>query len=518
MNAARVETILHEHPLIIGSGIAGLSTALSLSGSVVITAAGVGDGSTALAQGGMAAAIDADDAPEDHAADTLRVGGGIADSDVAKAIASSAPQLVEWLVEYGAAFDRGPEGDLMLGREAGHTARRIVHAGGDATGAEIIRALRIATVERHDITLIPRTRLIDLIRIGDSIGGILALSDDGMVQAHLAPGVVLASGGIGGVYARSTNPRDVQGAGLAAAARQGATLADLEFVQFHPTALAVRDHPAPLVTEALRGEGAILIDEDGTRFMVGIHPDAELAPRDIVARSIWQHRRSGHRTYLDATSAIGDAIEDRFPTVFTAALEAGIDARRQPIEVSPAEHYHMGGVATDLGGRTSIEGLWACGEVASTGLHGANRLASNSLLEAAVMGHRVASSIAGSELDTTDAPWSVPVDAFDRASRYYEADTYAVRQIAWNHIGIARDRQGLERALEELNAIDGPPSDSSTVAALIAAAALKRTESRGAHYRTDFPDLDSALAERSHTTPELHRQMELTPRSASVTS
>ncbi|RLE13937.1 MAG: L-aspartate oxidase [Actinobacteria bacterium] len=516
MNAARVETILHRHPLIVGSGIAGLATALSLNGSVVVTAAGVGDGSSALAQGGMAAAIDASDALADHVADTLRVGGGIADSRVAQAIASSAPELVNWLIEYGAAFDRGPEGDLMLGREAGHTARRIVHAGGDATGAEIIRALRIATVERTDIMLIPRTRLIDLIRFGDSIGGILALTDDGSVEAHIAPGVVLASGGIGGVYARSTNPRDVQGAGLAAAARQGATLADLEFVQFHPTALAVRDHPAPLVTEALRGEGAILVDENGTRFMVDIHPDAELAPRDVVARSIWQHRRSGHRTYLDSTSSVGDAIQERFPTVFTAALEAGIDARRQPIEIAPAEHYHMGGVATDLDGRTSISGLWACGEVASTGLHGANRLASNSLLEAAVMGHRVASSVASSVLETADEQGTVPVDAFDRASRYYEADTYSVRQIAWNNIGIARDRQGLEQALEELEAIDGPPSDSSTVAGLIAAAALERTESRGAHYRTDFPDLDGELAERSHVTPRPHARVELSPLSASV--
>jgi len=509
MSSARVETILHEHPLIVGSGIAGLSTALGLSGSVIITAAGVGDGSSALAQGGMAAAIDANDAPSNHVADTLRVGGGIADSGVARVIASAAPELVDWLIEYGAAFDRGPEGDLMLGREAGHTARRIVHAGGDATGAEIIRALRIATVERQDITLIPRTRLIDLIRIGDSIGGILALSDSGAVEAHLAPAVVLASGGIGGVYARSTNPRDVQGAGLAAAARQGATLADLEFVQFHPTALAVRNHPAPLVTEALRGEGAVLVDENGTRFMVGIHPDAELAPRDVVARSIWQHRQSGHRTFLDATSAIGESIQDRFPTVFTAALEAGIDARREPMEIAPAEHYHMGGVATDLQGRTSIDGLWACGEVASTGLHGANRLASNSLLEAAVMGHHVASSVATSGRESSSDPGSVPADAFDRASRYYEADTHAVRQIAWNLIGIARDEQGLERALERLAALGGPPSDSSAVAGLIAAAALERTESRGAHCRTDYPELDSGLAERSHVTPESHDQMDL---------
>ena len=507
MNASAVKTIRHEHPLIVGSGIAGLSTALSLAGSVIVTAAGVGDGSSALAQGGMAAAIAENDAPSDHVADTLRVGGGIADSGVARAIAAAAPDLVDWLIEYGAAFDRGPEGDLMLGREAGHSARRIVHAGGDATGAEMIRALRIATVERSDITLIPRTRLIDLVRFDDSIGGILALTDDGTVEAHLSPAVVLASGGIGGVYARSTDPRDVQGAGLAAAARQGATLADLEFVQFHPTALAVRDHPAPLVTEALRGEGAKLVDENGTRFMVDVHPDAELAPRDIVARAIWRHRQSGHRTYLDATEAIGDEIRTRFPTVFTAALEAGIDARREPIEIEPAEHYHMGGVATDLSGHTSLEGLWACGEVASTGLHGANRLASNSLLEAAAMGHRVAASIPHAGTAQQVRTGQVPVDAFERASRYYEANTHAVRQIAWEHIGSARNEQGLKEALVQLAALEGPPSDSSTVAALIAAAALKRTESRGAHYRTDYPDPDNGLAQRSHTTPRRRDQV-----------
>lgn len=504
MSSAQVETILHDYPIVVGSGIAGLSTALSLDGSVIITAAGVGDGSTSLAQGGMAAALDTNDAPAAHVADTLRVGGGIADSGVARAIAASAPQLIDWLVQYGTTFDRDEEGDLMLGREAGHTARRIVHAGGDATGAEIIRALRIATVERSDITLIPRTRLIDLIRTDSSISGVLALSDNGTLVAHLAPATVLATGGIGGVYARSTNPRDVQGAGLASAARQGAVLADLEFVQFHPTALAIRDHPAPLVTEALRGEGATLIDEDGLRFMVEIHEDAELAPRDIVARAIWRHRQAGHTTYLDATDAVGDEMRDRFPTVFTAALEAGIDSRQQPMEVSPAEHYHMGGIDTDLDGATSIEGLWACGEVASTGLHGANRLASNSLIEGAVMGHRVASAIATSHPANVDGSHEVPADAFDRARRYYEADTHAVRQISWNKIGIVRDEKGLTEAISLLKDISGPPSDSSTVAGLIASAALERTESRGAHFRTDHPESDPSLAERSHMTPTVH--------------
>jgi len=504
MSPTVVRTVRYETPLIVGSGIAGLSTALSLDGSVIVTAAGVGNGSSSLAQGGMAAAIDADDAPTNHAADTLRVGGGIADSGAARAIAASAPQLVQWLIDSGTTFDRDANGDLLLGQEAGHTARRIVHAGGDATGTEIIRALRIATVERSDIRLIPRTRLIDLVRFDERIGGILTLTDDGAVEAHLAPQIVLASGGIGGVYARSTNPRDVQGAGLAAAARQGATLADLEFVQFHPTALTVRDHPAPLVTEALRGEGATLIDEEGTRFLVNVHPDAELAPRDIVARAIWNHRHAGHRTYLDPTDAVGDEIQTRFPTVFTAALEAGIDARREPIEVAPAEHYHMGGVATDLSGRTSVEGLWACGEVASTGLHGANRLASNSLLEAAVMGHRVAQSIATTAARSPESNGEVPVDAFERASRYYQADTHAVRQIAWNHIGIVRDERGLEQALTKLGSLEGPASDSSTVAALIATAALDRRESRGAHYRWDHPKLKDEFAERSHVTPVPH--------------
>ena len=515
MNSPPVEVVRHDQPLVVGSGIAGLATALSLSVSVIVTAAAVGDGSSILAQGGMAAAIGKDDTPSAHVADTVAVGGGIADPDVARAITAAAPDLIKWLADIGAAFDRTPGGDLSLGREAGHTARRIVHAGGDATGAEVMRALRAATLRRTDILLVTRTRLIDLIRDDAGISGVLTLSHDGRLVAHLAPAVVLATGGIGGVYDRSTNPRDIQGAGLAAAARQGAELADIEFVQFHPTALTVLDHPAPLVTEALRGEGATLIDETGARFMVDLHPDAELAPRDVVARAVWAHRQAGHRTFLNTLDAIGPAMPQRFPTVYAAAREAGIDPCTDPIEIAPAEHYHMGGIATDLKGRSTIPGLWACGEVASTGLHGANRLASNSLIEAAVMGHRVAASLVSYD-PTRSGTLVIPSDALDRAERYFEADTRKVRQIAWEHIGIVRDEAGLTTALELLDDVAGPPSDSSTVAKLIAAAALERTESRGAHYRVDYPQSNPGLQARSHTIPAPHETARLPLTTASV--
>ncbi len=502
MIGGTVRIVEGETPIVVGSGIAGLTTALSLHGCTVLTAATVGEGSSWLAQGGLAAAIGADDDPTRHASDTVNVGGDIADARSADLLTSLAPDRIAWLRSIGARFDTDDGGDVALGREAGHSRRRIVHAGGDATGAEIMRALRSATAARTDIDLLSGTRLVDLIRSDDRIVGVLAVGPDVRLTVYLGSAVVLATGGIGGVYARSTNPADVTGAGLAAAARQGARLADLEFVQFHPTAFAVTDHPAPLISEAIRGEGAVLIDEVGTRFMVDVHPDAELGPRDVVARAIWQHMAGGHRVYLDATAAIGAEMPDRFPTAFTTAMRHGIDPRVEPIEVAPAEHFHMGGVATDLEGRTSLPGLWAAGEVASTGMHGANRLASNSLLEGVVMGARVADSIVRDATPPLRGELLVPRDAENRAGAGPDRDIGAVRAIAWRHLGIVRSGDGIEAAMRDLAALEAPQHDAALVASLIASAALNRTESRGAHYRIDHPLPTAEAAHRTFLVPD----------------
>ena len=503
MSAPSIGVVRSSRPIVVGSGIAGLTTALSLQGSTVVTASRVGTGSSWLAQGGLAAAIGRSDSPAAHAEDTVRVGGDIVERALAETIAAEAPGRVDWLEKVGARFDTGGGGELVLGREAGHSHRRIVHAGGDATGAEIMRALRVATVVRDDIELLAETRLVDLIRSGDRIVGVLVVDRDGHATAHIAPAVVLATGGIGGIYARSTNPADVTGAGIATAARQGAQLADLEFVQFHPTAIAAIDHPAPLISEALRGEGATLVDDSGRRFMPDLHPDAELAPRDVVARAIWGHRAEGHRVFLDTRDAIGDEIADRFPTAYRVATTHGIDPVTQAIEIAPAEHFHMGGVATDADGATSLPGLWAAGEVASTGLHGANRLASNSLLEGLVMGRRVAAAI--DDLDNTDSvrELTVPLDAFDRIRAGLEAQNDAVRGIAWDDVGIVRSGTGLVHALDRIAHLDGPTSNAALVARLVAESALSRRESRGAHHRTDFPESVPGSAHRSFVTPAI---------------
>ena len=509
MSRREIEVLASPLPIVVGSGIAGLSAALGLEGCRVITAAEIGRGSSHLAQGGVAAALGNDDTPGRHAADTTTVGGGIVDHRMADLVSRAAAAQVEWWKALGAEFDREDDGRVELGREAGHSARRIVHAGGDATGAEIMRVLRLATLSRRDIELLPRTRLVDLVRCDERIVGALTTGADGRFTVHLAPAVVLATGGIGGVYERSTNPVEVTGTGLAAAARQGARLADVEFVQFHPTALLSPDHPAPLTTEALRGEGATLVDETGDRFMLGVHPDAELAPRDVVARAIWRHIDAGHRVFLDATESVGPAMPERFPTVCALAARAGIDAVSQPLPVAPAEHFHMGGVATDEDGRTNLEGLWAVGEVASTGLHGANRLASNSLLEAAVMGQRAAASIRTTASMATQGDLVVPADALARRAAEATGIDRTLRRIVWDRIGIVRDEAGLTRAIEEIDEIPGPPTDAASVARLIAVGALARTESRGAHYRSDHPSPDREQEHRTLMAPEIAPQVRL---------
>jgi L-aspartate oxidase len=472
----------------------------------VISKSSLGEGgSTAWAQGGIAAAIGPDDDPALHAADTLAVGGGIADETAVAILTAEGPGAISNLLELGGRFDRAADGSLALGREAGHSTRRVIHAEGDATGAELIRALAAATLARPAIQVIEHTEVIDLVRSRDGIVGVLARHDDGLLVALLAPAVVLATGGVGRVYAHTTNPPEVTGDGIAMAARAGATLADLEFVQFHPTAFAADADPMPLLTEALRGEGAVLVDDEGTRFMLDEHADAELAPRDVVARAIWRLRYEGRKVFLDATTAVGAKFPDRFPTVFGYATQAGLDPRVDLLPVSPAAHYFMGGVAVDLDGRSSLPGLFAVGETASVGLHGANRLASNSLLDGMVFGRRVADAVADAPDAAFGSEFSVPGPPAPGEANGAAA---AIRAVMWEHVGLVRDAAGLATATAAIDRLTGEASETlegrnlATVAGLITAAAAARTESRGAHHRTDHPERDPSQARRSFVTPE----------------
>ncbi|WP_298355984.1 L-aspartate oxidase [Rhodoblastus sp.] len=494
--------------LIVGGGLAGLFCALKLAPLpvAVLAAAPLGEGSSsAWAQGGVAAAIAEGDSPELHAKDTVVAGAGIVDEGVALAVAREAGARVEDLLRFGAPFDRDGKGRLAPSREAAHSARRIVRVKGDGAGAAIMQAL-IAEVRRAPSIKIHENFVAeDLIVRSGRAAGVYARDASGALQAFPARAIVLASGGIGGLYAVTTNPPEATGAPLAFAARAGARVADAEFVQFHPTAIDIGRDPAPLATEALRGEGAILIDADGRRFMPDLHKDAELAPRDVVARGVFAEIAAGRGAFLDATKAVGAVFAEKFPNVAAACLSAGIDPARQPIPVAPAEHYHMGGLWTDRNGRTSLPGLWAAGEVASTGLHGANRLASNSLLEAVVYGDRVARDIAAA---LPGLPTSEPAPVPNRPARHDPQAAAELRRIMSRHVGVLRDAAGLRAALRALTRLRDRALKTDSIdlrnraeaALLIAAGAFLRRESRGGHFRTDFPASDPALAHRSFIT------------------
>src|ERR1700736_5143827 len=388
--------------VIVGGGLAGLFCALKLAPRpvTVISAAPLGQGaSTAWAQGGIAAAVAEGDSAEAHAADTIAAGAGLVDKTVALALAREAGARIHDLLRYGVPFDRDLEGKLAVAREAAHSARRIVHVRGDMAGKAIMSAL-IEAVRRTPSIRVIEGYAAEALLTEDGAGGGLQLRKVGDATANpltmASRAVVLATGGIGHLYAVTTNPTEASGLGLAIAARAGAVIADPEFVQFHPTAIMIGRDPAPLATEALRGEGATLINTNGERFMLAQHPLAELAPRDIVARGVFAEIAAGRGAFLDATKALGEQFAQKFPTVYESCISAGIDPATQPIPVAPAAHYHMGGIAVDAHGRTSLKGLWAGGEVSSTGAHGANRLASNSLLEAVVYAARIAEDIGGS--------------------------------------------------------------------------------------------------------------------------
>ncbi len=481
--------------IVVGSGIAGLWAALHAAPApvLILTAGAFGrQSATEWAQGGIAAALGDDDDPGQHAADTVAAGAGLVDPDVARRLAAGSIDQVRALERLGVGFEHFADGRWALSREAAHGRARIARVGGDRAGTAIIDAL-IRAVERADHVTVrehaPVTGLLPA--AGDGCAGVVVDAGGDRRESLSARATVLATGGLGGLYALTTNPPGNQGQGVAWAARLGAVVRDAEFVQFHPTAIDIGRNPAPLATEALRGEGAVLIDRRGKRFMPALHPDAELAPRDVVARAVHRQVQSGEGAYLDAREAVGASFPESFQAVFRACMAASIDPRREPIPVAPAAHYHMGGIAADLDGRTGVRGLFAVGEVSCTGAHGANRLASNSLAEALVMGARAGqalASAAGGSLRSAEPERSVVLS---------QPSLERLRAAMSAHAGVERDEKGLAALLgiiEELERKEGL-ADALVAARLIAVAALERRESRGAHFRTDYPE--SAAEARS---------------------
>jgi L-aspartate oxidase len=502
--------------VIVGAGLAGLFCALKLAPRPVtlISAAPLGEGaSSAWAQGGIAAAVADCDSAEAHAADTVAVGGGIVDEEIALGLAREAGARIHDLLRYGVPFDRDLEGKLAVGREAAHSARRIVHVRGDMAGKAIIAALTDAVRKKPSIRVIEGFFAEALLTDDGAVTGLqLRKADDATARpvTIASRAVVLATGGIGHLYAVTTNPHEASGLGLAIAARADAVIADPEFVQFHPTAIMVGRDPAPLATEALRGEGATLINEAGERFMLSAHPLGELAPRDIVARGVFAEISAGRGAFLDAREALGARFAEKFPTVYASCLAAGLDPAKRPIPIAPAAHYHMGGIAVDAKGRTSLKGLWAGGEVASTGAHGANRLASNSLLEAVVFAARIAEDIGGQDIA---APAKLPpVLVVPRNCAMPALAEKNLRTMMSSHVGVIRDSDTLAEAVRNFAALERETGNialrnMATTALLVAASAWTRRESRGAHYRSDYPAEEPGLAHRSMTTLAAAREI-----------
>lgn len=494
--------IVHDGPLIIGGGLAGLSAALAAGDGgdlgpvlVVSPAPLLQAASSAWAKGGVAAALSAEDAPGLHAADTVAAGAGLVEAEATRVLTEEGQATVEWLASLGAPFDRDAEGGFSVSLEAAHSRARVARVGGDGAGRAILSALVTSVRAAGHVAVWEDARLRGLIQheSGRVSGALIQRgpAGSGRLVEVLAPAVVLATGGVGGLFAMTTTPVALLGEGLAAAYLAGAEILDPEFVQFHPTAIDVGLDPMPLATEALRGEGARLVDRNGG-FLLGEADDADLAPRDVVARAVHAARAEGRGAFLDARTAIGDEFPHAFPAVFAACMQAGLDPRETPIPAAAAAHYHMGGIVADPDGRTSLEGLFAVGECAATGVHGANRLASNSLLEAAAFGRRTGRAAAmavGGRGSVTVGAASVDLP---------EAGLLELRMAMSEYAGVVRDASGLGALIALIDRLDAAHGGALPLvtARLIAKAALARRESRGGHWRADYPQTD---AEARHT-------------------